>query len=89
MNKRQAERGERLFVNPRNSAAGALRQKDPGITAQRANRCNFWAYALGVADGGNGRRAGGIWPAATQTETLARLAKAGFPVSPDAPASWG
>ncbi len=50
MNKRQAEMGERLFVNPRNSAAGALRQKDPGITAQRP--LHFWAYALGVAEGG-------------------------------------
>ena len=34
MNKRQADAGERLFVNPRNSAAGALRQKDPGVTAR-------------------------------------------------------
>ena len=46
MNKRQAELGERLFVNPRNSAAGALRQKDPAVTAQRP--LHFWAYALGV-----------------------------------------
>ncbi len=49
MNKRQAELGERLFVNPRNSAAGALRQKDPAITAQRP--LHFWAYALGVVRG--------------------------------------
>jgi DNA ligase (NAD+) len=77
MNKRQAELGERLFVNPRNSAAGALRQKDPAVTAQRP--LHFWAYALGATKGG-GRR----WPAATQSETLAQLAAAGFPVSPDA-----
>ena len=38
MNKRQAELGERLFVNPRNSAAGALRQKDPKVTAKRPLR---------------------------------------------------
>jgi DNA ligase (NAD+) len=83
MNKRQAELGERLFVNPRNSAAGALRQKDPNITAQRP--LHFWAYALGEV-GGQTARSGRkvIWPAATQTDTLARLAKAGFPVSPDA-----
>ena len=43
MNKRQAQLGERLFVNPRNSAAGALRQKDPAVTAQRP--LHFWAYA--------------------------------------------
>jgi DNA ligase (NAD+) len=85
MNKRQAELGERLFVNPRNSAAGALRQKDPAVTAQRP--LHFWAYALGVVDGAptparsKGRA---LWPAATQTETLAQLKKAGFPVSPDA-----
>ena len=79
MNKRQAELGERLFVNPRNSAAGALRQKDPAITAQRP--LHFWAYALGAVDGAPARS---TWPAATQTQTLAQLRKAGFPVSPDA-----
>ncbi len=79
MNKRQAEAGERLFVNPRNSAAGSLRQKDPGITAHRP--LHFWAYALGVVEGA---RAKAKWPAATQSGTLAQLAKAGFPVSPDA-----
>ena len=85
MNKRQAERGERLFVNPRNSAAGALRQKDPTVTAQRP--LHFWAYALGDVEGAPadaGAPAQNAWPAATQTETLAQLAKAGFPVSPDA-----
>ena len=84
MNKRQAELGERLFVNPRNSAAGALRQKDPGVTAQRP--LHFWAYALGAVDGAPARTKGSRsrWPAATQSETLAQLASAGFPVSPDA-----
>jgi DNA ligase (NAD+) len=97
MNKRQAELGERLFVNPRNSAAGALRQKDPTITAQRP--LHFWAYALGdvqpapdkgspttTASAKGAKSSGGevLWPAPTQTETLAQLKKAGFPVSPDA-----
>ena len=82
MNKRQAELGERLFVNPRNSAAGALRQKDPTVTAQRP--LHFWAYALGVIDGAPTPKGKVIWPAPTQTETLAQLKKAGFPVSPDA-----
>ena len=88
MNKRQAELGERLFVNPRNSAAGALRQKDPTVTARRP--LHFWAYALGVVERGPGAKKGKskaaevIWPAPTQTATLARLKKAGFPVSPDA-----
>lgn len=79
MNKRQADAGERLFVNPRNSAAGALRQKDPSITAQRP--LHFWAYAVGYLDGVPAKAA---WPAASQGEILARLKKAGFPVSPDA-----
>jgi DNA ligase (NAD+) len=79
MNKRQAELGERLFVNPRNSAAGALRQKDPRVTAQRP--LHFWAYQVGVVEGAPAKS---HWPAATQTATLAQLKKAGFPVSPDA-----
>src|SRR5205807_121066 len=79
MNKRQADAGERLFVNPRNSAAGALRQKDPAITARRP--LYFWAYALGAVEGAPATSG---WPATTQSENLGRLAKAGFPVSPDA-----
>ncbi len=79
MNKRQADAGGRLFVNPRNSAAGALRQKDPGITATRP--LHFWAYQVGVVEGAPAKSK---WPAATQTGTLAQLATAGLPVSPDA-----
>jgi DNA ligase (NAD+) len=79
MNKRQADAGDRLFVNPRNSAAGALRQKDPGVTATRP--LHFWAYAIGFVEGAAAKRA---WPAVTQTATLAQLKNAGFPVSPDA-----
>jgi DNA ligase (NAD+) len=79
MNQRQAELGERLFVNPRNSAAGALRQKDPRVTALRP--LHFWAYQVGVVEGAPAKS---HWPAPTQTSTLAQLKKAGFPVSPDA-----
>jgi len=82
MNKRQADAGDRLFVNPRNSAAGALRQKDPKVTATRP--LFFWAYQVGVVEDGGRGGGGGTWPAATQSATLAQLAKAGFPVSPQA-----
>ncbi len=44
LNAAQRARGEKEFVNPRNAAAGALRQLDPGITSQR--RLSFVAYAL-------------------------------------------
>ncbi len=78
MNARQEAAGERLFVNPRNAAAGALRQKDPGITATRP--LSFWAYQVGEVEGA---AAGKEWPASTQSATLALLRQAGLPVSPD------
>ena len=63
----------RRFVNPRNSAAGSLRQKDPAITATR--ELAFWAYQLGEVIGG---------PAfTTHHETLEFLADLGFPVNPE------
>ncbi len=79
MNKRQEAAGLRLFVNPRNAAAGALRQKDPAVTATRP--LSFWAYQVGEVEGAS---EGSHWPAASQSATLALLRKAGFPVSPDA-----
>ncbi|MEK9777217.1 MAG: NAD-dependent DNA ligase LigA, partial [Quisquiliibacterium sp.] len=58
MNERQRTAGEREFVNPRNAAAGALRQLDPAVTAARPLR--FFAYGVGALQGGQapGRHSG-------------------------------
>jgi DNA ligase (NAD+) len=74
LNQAQAETGERLFVNPRNAAAGAVRQKDPAVTATR--RLAVWVYQLGFVEGGPSL--------ASHSESLAWLADHGFPVSPAA-----
>jgi DNA ligase (NAD+) len=73
LNKRQADAGERLFANPRNTAAGSLRQKDASITASRD--LDFWAYQMGAQEG--------TPPFKTHWETLEYLKDAGFPVNPN------
>jgi DNA ligase (NAD+) len=50
LNERQAAEGDRLFTNPRNAAAGSVRQKDPAVTASRS--LSIWVYQLGFVDGG-------------------------------------
>jgi DNA ligase (NAD+) len=49
LNERQAERGEKTFANPRNAAAGSLRQLDPSITAQRS--LDLFFYGVGAIEG--------------------------------------
>jgi DNA ligase (NAD+) len=71
--------GEKPLANPRNGAAGSLRQLDPAITAKR--RLSFFAYAVGVVEGGE--------LPATHSQTLACLRKWGFPVSPEADVARG
>ena len=68
-------KGEKTFVNPRNAAAGAVRQLDPAIAAERP--LSFYAYGVGEV---SGPQAGGpVW--ATQWELLQALRDWGFPVS--------
>lgn len=50
LNRRQTEGGLRIFSNPRNAAAGSVRQKDPGITATRD--LGVWVYQVGLMEGG-------------------------------------
>jgi DNA ligase (NAD+) len=71
LNEELTGRGERAFVNPRNAAAGSLRQKDPSVTATRALR--LWAYGTGVHDG---REATRHW------DELELLRRGGLPVNP-------
>src|SRR5918993_1670989 len=71
LNERQVALEQRPFVNPRNAAAGALRQKDPTVTAGR--ELSWWAYQLGEIQGGP--------TFATHHERLDSLAGRGFPVN--------
>ena len=91
LNERAAAAGTKAFVNPRNSAAGSLRQKDPAMTATRP--LAFWAYQIGEVDGvppeeatddAPGAPGTSIWPPARQSDALSLLRRAGLPVSPDA-----
>jgi len=70
LNEELEEKGEKVFKNPRNAAAGSLRQKDPRIAAKRGLRATFYALGLGLEEA-NLR---------TQHELLLWLKEKGFPV---------
>ena len=79
LNERQRERGGKTFVNPRNAAAGAVRQLDPAIAAQRP--LSFFAYGLGQVQG---------WEQPpTHSATLDALAAMGLPVCADRSVAQG
>ncbi|MCJ0763242.1 NAD-dependent DNA ligase LigA [Variovorax sp. CYS-02] len=83
MNERQREKGEKTFVNPRNAAAGAVRQLDPAIAAQRP--LSFFAYGLGeitpAEQGGPDFQ--------THYELLQTLKSWGFPVAVQVQRAFG
>ncbi|HVL96140.1 MAG TPA: NAD-dependent DNA ligase LigA [Solirubrobacteraceae bacterium] len=72
VNERRAEQGLSTFMNPRNCAAGTIRQLDPRLAAERP--LSFWAYGIGATDGIAFER---------HSDALAWLREHGFPVNPD------
>jgi DNA ligase (NAD+) len=73
LNRRAAEKGEKTFVNPRNAAAGSLRQLDPAVTASRS--LDLFFYGLGATEG---------WTAPRRhSEVLAALREFGLRTCPE------
>lgn len=72
LNAQQDAEGKPRYANPRNTAAGSLRQKDPSITATRG--LSMWCYSVGEIQGGPGL--------ATHSATLEYLDSLGLPVNP-------
>jgi len=73
LNERMRAAGQKLFINPRNTAAGAVRQLDPAATARRP--LHFFAYGIGDTDGFDAP--------ATQSGLLDAIEKLGVPVNHD------
>ena len=73
LNMRQAEDGKPPYVNPRNTAAGSVRQKDPAVTASR--RLLLWAYQIGYIEGGPALE--------SHTAQMEWLTTLGLPVNPE------
>lgn len=73
LNKMQEQSGGKLFANPRNAAAGSLRQLDPNITAKRP--LQFFAHGIGLLEGNHSP--------ASHADILEKLKRWGLPVSPE------
>ncbi|HIJ83907.1 MAG TPA: NAD-dependent DNA ligase LigA, partial [Magnetococcales bacterium] len=79
MNAQLQRQGEKTFVNPRNAAAGTIRQLDPRITARRP--LTLFCYGLGLVEGW-------ILPP-THAQMIQQLAQWGLPVCPEGGVVWG
>ena len=79
LNKRQEECGEKVFANPRNAAAGSLRQLDSSVTSSRS--LQFFAYTWGEVTGSDAHGYGGHADWATQADFYDRLNAWGFSVN--------
>jgi DNA ligase (NAD+) len=73
LNERRAAAGEPAFANPRNSAAGSIRQLDPALAASRP--LSIWCYGLGAIEGN--------WGPQSHSESIEWLREHGFRVNPD------
>jgi DNA ligase (NAD+) len=71
LNEQLRDAGQKTFANPRNAAAGSLRQKDPAVTASRPLR--LWCHGVGAAEGRRFQR---------HSESLQYLREAGLPIDP-------
>jgi DNA ligase (NAD+) len=72
LNERRAEAGEPAFANPRNAAAGSIRQLDPKVAASRP--LSIWTYGLGASDG---------LDLASHSDEVEWLGERGFKINPD------
>jgi DNA ligase (NAD+) len=72
LNESRSEQGEPVFANPRNAAAGSIRQLDPAVAASRP--LSMWTYGVGRLEGAE---------FGSHSESLAWLAERGFRVNPD------
>lgn len=77
LNSAREKRGAAVFANPRNAAAGGVRQLDPRMTAERS--LSFFAYSIGQLTASDAD----VAPPATQWEALKLLKHLGFPVNPN------
>jgi DNA ligase (NAD+) len=76
LNTQLAAAGQRVFANPRNAAAGSVRQKDPAVSASRPLR--VWIYGTGATERPRGQEV-----VQRHTQALAYLGRVGLPVNPE------